>query len=100
MKGTAILVTFRWLEDYKYILNNIKKIAQEEEDQNTSVIYAGGPITLGYIQTALPYIIMLFGVAILLAAVLLFIFFDKHLDQSGDTRAGDLLPKRTSIGEH
>lgn len=74
-KRTLILAGFRYEEDYRYIFETIQKIVAEEKDANTEFFLAGRPIMLGYIDSAFRGILVVFGIAVLVMVVTLYLDF-------------------------
>ncbi|AJE02177.1 hypothetical protein GPICK_01215 [Geobacter pickeringii] len=74
-KRTLILAGFRFEEDYRYIFETIQKIVSEERDANTEFFVAGRPIMLGYIDSAFRGILAVFGIAVLVMVVTLYLDF-------------------------
>lgn len=87
-KGTAILGDFNWLKDYRYIFKELKKIAKEYTDSNTDIYIGGNPVTLGYIHTYMGKIFFIFGLAIAIMCLLLFIAFRKIIGMALPLLAG------------
>lgn len=75
LKGTVIIANFWEEKDYPYIHKTLEKIIQEEEGTNTSIHIAGRAIMLGEIEGYFPYIVGLFGLAVLAMVSLLYIDF-------------------------
>jgi|GEM_PF-1407879 len=74
-KRTLILAGFRYEEDYRYIFETIQKIVAEEKDANTEFFLAGRPIMLGYIDSTFRGILVVFGIAVLVMVVTLYLDF-------------------------
>jgi len=74
-KRTLILAGFRYEEDYSYIFKTVRQITDEEADGNTQFFLAGRPIMLGYIDSAFRGILAVFGIAVLIMVVTLYLDF-------------------------
>lgn len=74
-KRTLILAGFRYEEDYRYIFETLQKIIAEEKDANTEFFLAGRPIMLGYVDSAFRGILVVFGIAVLVMVVTLYLDF-------------------------
>jgi len=74
-KSTVILAYFWSDKDYRYIFDQIKKILQEEEDHDHKFYLAGRLVALGYLSLYMKEVLFLFGVAILLIMLMLFMAF-------------------------
>jgi predicted RND superfamily exporter protein len=74
-KRTLILAGFRYEEDYRYIFQTLQKIVNEEKDTNTEFFLAGRPIMLGYVDSAFRGILVVFGVAVLVMVITLYLDF-------------------------
>ncbi len=74
-KRTMILAGFRYEEDYRYIFETLQKIVKEESDANTQFYLAGRPIMLGYVDSAFRGILAVFGIAVLVMVVTLYLDF-------------------------
>ncbi len=74
-KRTLILAGFRYEEDYRYIFETLKKIVNEEKDANTEFFLAGRPVMLGHIDSAFRGILLVFGIAVLVMVITLYLDF-------------------------
>lgn len=73
--GTVILANFKWLEDYEYIHDNIQRIIDKEKDDNTEFYLAGRPIEMAYLKLFMNNMLYIFGLAITIMILLLYIDF-------------------------
>lgn len=76
-KGTAILATFKYEEDYLYIFNHLNDIIEKENDDQTAFYLSGRPIMLAYIHQYMSKILYIFLLALIIMVVLLYIDFGR-----------------------
>ena len=76
-KGTAILATFKYEEDYLYIFNRLNEIIDQERDDTTEFHLSGRPIMLAYIHHYMSRILYIFLLALIVMVLLLYIDFGK-----------------------
>ena len=74
-KRTLILAGFRYEEDYRYIFETLQKIVGAEKDANTEFFLAGRPVMLGHIDSAFRGILLVFGIAVLVMVITLYLDF-------------------------
>ena len=74
-KRTLILAGFRYEEDYRYIFETLQKIVNDEKDNNTQFFLAGRPVMLGHIDSAFRGILIVFGIAVLVMVITLYLDF-------------------------
>jgi len=75
LKGTVILCDFWGDKRYKEIYSGIKKLVEQEQDENTSFYLGGRPILLGYLAEYMRGMVSLFGAGVLTILILLLIMF-------------------------
>jgi len=76
-KGTAILATFKYEEDYLYIFRHLNKIIEKEKDDTTEFYLSGRPIMLAYIHKYMSQILYIFLLALIIMVVLLYVDFGR-----------------------
>jgi len=75
LKGTVIYADFEWERDYRHIFKQIKKILEAEEDEVHSFHVAGRMIELGYLHEYVRRMVSIFGIALAMIFLFLFICF-------------------------
>lgn len=76
-KGTVILASFKYEEDYPYIFKRLQEITAAEQDEETSFYLSGRPIMLGHIQQGMTRILYIFVLALAVMVVLLYSDFRR-----------------------
>ncbi len=77
LKGTVLIVSFKYEEHYQYIFSHLKEVVEKEKDATTEFYLTGRPIMLGYIQQYMSGIIYIFILALLVMVALLYSDFRR-----------------------
>jgi len=78
-KSLLIAAEFKEGTDFKKTYLFLDGIRNEYEKKGVSIAMVGRPVLLGYVDTILPKVLLIFGISVLAIAVILWIYFRRMI---------------------